>query len=141
MQIYSPHTKSRAVSLLSAFMSLPAFVGNRTLLEQVQGLERLREEYRRASGTEISHDLSLSVLVKSLPKAIQQQIRLQMSDSSTYDTVRAQVLAYETVTTSWTNSQIHNQPGIKREKGKERRTDRKDNPITMVRVRAKDHPK
>ena len=35
-----------------------------------------------------------------------------MSDSSTYDTVRAQVLAYETVTTSWTNSQIHNQLGI-----------------------------
>ena len=112
LQIYSPHTKSRAVSLLSAFMSLPAFVGSRTLLEQVQGLERLREEYRRASGTEISDDLSLSVLVKSLPKTIQQHIRLQMSDTSTYDTVRAQVLAYETVTTSWTNSQIHNQLGI-----------------------------
>ena len=112
LQIYSPHTKSRAVSLLSAFMSLPAFVGSRTLLEQVQGLERLREEYRRASGTEISDDLSLSVLVKSLPKAIQQHIRLQMSDTSTYDTVRAQVLAYETVTTTWTNSQIHNQLGI-----------------------------
>ena len=39
-------------------------------------------------------------------------IRLQMSDTSTYDTVRAQVLAYETVTTTWTNSQIHNQLGI-----------------------------
>ena len=72
------------------------FVGNCTLLEQVQGLE-LREEYRRASGTEISGDLSLSVLVKSLPKAIQQHIRLQMSDTSTYATVRAQVLAYETM--------------------------------------------
>ncbi len=71
-------------------------MGNCTLLEQVQGLE-LREEYRRASGTEISGDLSLSVLVKSLPKAIPQHIGLQMSDTSTYATVRAQVLAYETM--------------------------------------------
>ena len=112
MQLYSPHTKSRAVSLLSAFMSLPAFVSGRTFLEQIQGLERLREEYRKSSGQDVADDLALSVLVKCLPKTVQQHIRLSMSDASTYASVRAQVLSYEAISSTWTSNQIHNQLGI-----------------------------
>eukprot|EP00435_Cladocopium_sp_Y103_P069072 s73_g32.t1 len=81
LQLYSLHTKSRAVSLLSAFMSLPAFVSGRTFLEQIQGLERLREEYRKSSGQDVPDDLALSVLVKCLPKTVQQHVRLSMTDS------------------------------------------------------------
>ena len=112
LQLYSPHTKSRAVSLLSAFMSLPGFVSGKTFLEQIQGLERLKEEYRKSSGQEVPDDLALSVLVKCLPKTVQQHIRLSMSDTSTYSTVRAQVLSYEAVSSTWTSNLIHTQLGI-----------------------------
>ena len=112
MQLYSPHTKSRAVSLLSAFMSLPAFVSGRTFLEQIQGLERLREEYRKSSGQDVPDDLVLSVLVKCLPKTVQQHIRLSMNDASTYSSVLPQVLSYEAISSTWTSNQIHTQLGI-----------------------------
>ena len=112
MQLYSPHTKSRAVSLLSAFMSLPAFASGRTFLEQIQGLERLREEYRKSSGQDVPDDLVLSVLVKCLPKTVQQHIRLSMNDASTYSSVLPQVLSYEAISSTWTSTQIHTQLGI-----------------------------
>ena len=42
LQQFQPSSKSRALSLLSAYMQAPAFVKEKTLHEQVLGLERLR---------------------------------------------------------------------------------------------------
>ena len=84
VQLYKPETKSRSISLLSALMNLPPFVKDKTLLEQVLGIERLRDEYRRSSGGEVSDDLMLSVLVKALPRHIRQRIQLQLSESSRF---------------------------------------------------------
>ena len=50
---------------------------DRTLLDQMLGLERLRTEYVRASGTDIADDVMLSVLVRALPKALQQQFNFK----------------------------------------------------------------
>ena len=56
---------------------------DRTLLDQILGLERLRSEYVRASGTDLDDNIMLSVLVRALPKGIQQHIQLQMSENLT----------------------------------------------------------
>ena len=113
IQLYLPKTKSRSISLLSALMNIPNFTTkDRTLLDQIVGLERLRSEYVRASGTDLDDNIMLSVLVRALPKGIQQHIQLQMSENSTYSQIRDLVLSYETVTTTWSPGKIHNELGI-----------------------------
>ena len=112
-QLFQPRTKARAISTLSALMNIPTFVQkDRTLLDQILGLERLRTEYCRASGTDIADDIMLSVLVRALPKAIQQHVQLQMSETSTYAQIRSLVVAYEKTTTSWSPAKIHTELGI-----------------------------
>ena len=87
-------------------MGVPSFTTkDRTLLDQVLGLERMRAEY-------VPDDIMLSVLVRALPKAIQQHVQLQLSETSTYDQVRAMVVSYERTTTSWSPGKIHSELGI-----------------------------
>ena len=56
--------------------------------------------------------LMLSILVKSLPKALQTHIQLQMTEHSAYAQVRELVLSYESVTTTWSAGRIHGELGI-----------------------------
>ena len=101
---------SLAISTLSALMNIPGFTQkDRTLLHQILGLERLRTECVRASGSDIADDIVLSVLVRALPKVIQQHIQLQMNENSTYAEVRSLIFGYEKTTTSWSSTKIHSE--------------------------------
>ena len=112
VQLFSPKTKSRSISLLAALMNIPAFsLKDKTLMDQILGLGRLRTEYMRSSGTDIADDL-MSILVKSLPKALQTHKQLQMTEHSTYAQVRELVLSYESVTTTWSAGRIHSELSI-----------------------------
>ena len=53
-QLFEPRTQSRSTSLLQALMNFPNFDKTRTLLEQIQSLERIREEYQRSSGASLT---------------------------------------------------------------------------------------
>ena len=109
---YSPKTKGRAISVLSAFMNFPAFDKSKTFLENIQSLERVRTEYRKVAGIDIGDDLQLSVLIRCLPKYLQQHIQLQLTESSTYQNVRDAVLSYETVTQSWSEKKVLTELGV-----------------------------
>eukprot|EP00435_Cladocopium_sp_Y103_P048265 s88_g14.t1 len=54
----------------------------------------------------------LSVFAKCLPKAIQQHVQLQLTESSTYSQVRAMVIGYERTTMTWSPGKIHSELGI-----------------------------
>ena len=82
--LYTPKTRSRALGILSALMTHPAFTRGKTLLEQVQGLERIADEYRKSSGAEVADDILLTTLVKCLPKQLQQHVQLNMTETSTF---------------------------------------------------------
>ena len=82
---YAPKTKGRAFSILGAYMNYPSFDKSRSLLEHIQLLERVRTEYRKGSGVELADDIQLSVLVRCLPKHIQQHVQLQLKEDSTYN--------------------------------------------------------
>ena len=56
---FQPHTKSRAVSLLTALMNLPPFGKDRSLREQIQSLDLMRNEYRRAADVKFQMMLPL----------------------------------------------------------------------------------
>ena len=108
-----PKTKSRAISILSAFVNVPNFtLKDKTLLDQILGLERMRAEYVRARGVDVADDVMLSLLVRALPKALQQHAQLQMNRNSSCDQVRSMVVAYERTTTSWSAGKIHSELGI-----------------------------
>ena len=47
---YQPRTRARSISMQSALMNFPAFGKMQTIVEQIQGFERLRNEYRRSNG-------------------------------------------------------------------------------------------
>ena len=112
-QLFMPRTRSRAISILATLMGVPSFTTkDRTLLDQVLGLERMRAKYVRSSGTDIPDDIMLSVLVRALPKAIQQHVQLQLNETSNYDQVRGMVVSYERTTTSWSPGKIHSELGI-----------------------------
>ena len=90
---YQPRTRARSISFLSALMNFPAFKKNQTIIEQIQGFERLRNEYRRSSGVELADEISLFILVRCLPKALQQHVQLQLREDSNYSTVGSLVVA------------------------------------------------
>ena len=75
-------------------------------LSRYRFLERLGDEYQKASGVNISEDILQTVLVRSLPKAVQQHIQLGMSNTTTYQEIRDRVVAYEKVSSSWTKDRI-----------------------------------
>jgi hypothetical protein len=60
----------------------------------------MRAEYVRASGVDVADDVMLSLLVRALPKALQQHVQLQMNRNSSCDQVRSMVVAYKRTTTS-----------------------------------------
>ena len=109
---YAPKTKGRAFSILGAYMNYPSFDKSRSLLEHIQLLERVRTEYRKASGVELADDIQLSVLVRCLPKHIQQHVQLQLKEDSTYNDVRSAVLGYENVTQNWSEKKIFTELGV-----------------------------
>ena len=109
---YAPKTKGRAFSILGAYMNYPSFDKSRSLLEHIQLLERVRTEYRKASGVELADDIQLSVLVRCLPKHIQQHVQLQLKEDSSYNDVRNAVLGYENVTQNWSEKKIYTELGV-----------------------------
>ena len=110
--LYMPKTKGRALALLNALMGMPAFTKERTCLEQIQNMERLSEEYRKASGQEINDDILLSTLIRVLPRHIQQHIQLSMDEQSSFAQVKDRVLAYERVSSTWTKDRVLADAGI-----------------------------
>ena len=104
--LFTPKTKASSMALLSAIMSFPAFKSDRTLLEQVQTLERLGDEYQKTSGNNIADDILLTTLIRALPRAVQQHIQLGMTNSTTYQEVKDKVVAYERVSSTWTREKI-----------------------------------
>ena len=93
-------------------MSLPTFTKDRSLREQIQGLERVAEEYRKVTNNLPGEHVMLETLVRCLPHALRQHVQLQMSEASTYQSIRDYVLGYEVTTTSWTLAKMHQALGV-----------------------------
>ena len=109
--LYTPKTKSRALGILSALMTHPAFSRDKTLLEQVQGLERIADEYRKSSGADVADDILLTTLVKCLPKQLQQHVQLNMTETSTFAEIKERVIAFERLSTTWSKEKVYSELG------------------------------
>ena len=108
----APRTPARSIALLQAFLNHPTFVKDKTVAEQVLGLERLAEEYQTVAGEEIS-DIKLSVLLKLVTPALRQHLQLSLDESASYATTREKVINYERTTTSWNSASVYREMDIK----------------------------
>ena len=104
---YQPRTRARSIPL-----NFPIFNKSQTILEQIQGFERLKAECTKSSGVDLADDVSLSILARCLPKHLQQHIQLQLTETSTYASIRSLVIAYEQTTSSWTDKRIYSEVGV-----------------------------
>ena len=111
-KLYTPNTRPRSMAILTAIMNLPAFGKERTLYDHVQGLDRLISEYQKSCGQAVPEEVCLSVLVRCLPGHIRQHIQLSLDQTSKYSDIRNKVLGFESVTTNWSSTRIHNEFGI-----------------------------
>ena len=93
------------MAILSALMGYPNFVKDKTLLKQIQNLERIGDEYRKASSHDVSDDILLTTLVRVLPRHVQQHVQLAMDDNSTFQQVKDRVVAYERVS-PWNRDRV-----------------------------------
>ena len=71
----APRTRAMSIALLQAFLSHPPFNSEKTVTEQVLGLERLAEEYHSVAGEEISDNTKLSVLLQVVTPALRQHLQ------------------------------------------------------------------
>eukprot|EP00435_Cladocopium_sp_Y103_P018349 s2423_g4.t1 len=110
--IFTPKTKRKALGILSALMGHPAFTKEKTLLEQIHGLQRLADAYQKASGTMVSDDLLLTTLVKCLPKQIQQHVQLGMTEDTTFEDVKEKVVAFERLSSTWAKERVYSELGM-----------------------------
>ena len=111
-KLYTPNARPRSMAILTAIMNLPAFGKERTLYDHVQGLDRLIAEYQKSCGQAVPEEVCLSVLVRCLPGHIRQHIQLSLDQTSKYSDIRNKVLGFESVTTNWSSTRIHNEFGI-----------------------------
>ena len=109
--LYSPRTKTRSLGILNALMAHPSFVRERTILEHIQGLERLADEYRRASGSDVNDDILLTTLVKCLPAQLRQHVQLTMDEASTFQLVKDKCIAYERLSMTWSKDKVYAELG------------------------------
>ena len=112
VQTFTPSSRTRSLSLLQALMQFPQFTKDRTFSEQILSLERLRSEYQRCAGQDISDDLALSILVKCLPTAMRQHVQLQINEKHTYSDIKAFVQTYEMTTSTWSTARVHSELGV-----------------------------
>ena len=108
-QTLQPQTRSRAMAIIAAIMATPAFNKQSTTREQVHAFERACSEYWKASGKEVSEDVKFSILLRSLPKYLRDHINLSLSEDTSYDQVREQILQFENVTQSWNPTRVQQQ--------------------------------
>ncbi|CAE7270690.1 unnamed protein product [Symbiodinium sp. CCMP2592] len=112
VNIYAPRSKVRGLALLNAIMSFPPFVKSKTTREQVDGLDRLAQEYERVSGTAVNADILLGTLLRVLPAHLRNHIQLQMKSDTSYEQVKQFILTYEVTTSNWSASKVQQSLGI-----------------------------
>ena len=109
----APRTRARSIALLQAFLNHPPFVKEKTVVEQVLGLERLAEEYHTVAKEEVSDNTKLSVLLKVVTPALRQHLQLSMDEAATFAPTREKVINYERTTTSWNSAAVYREMDIK----------------------------
>ena len=100
-----PQNKNRSMSLLSTIMSWPQFNNKSSLLSQIMRLDGAFMEYERL-GSKLNDELKAAILLRCVTGQLKTWLQLQVSETTTYNSVREHVLSYERSTSKWTEQMV-----------------------------------
>ena len=105
MKDMRPPTRQRALALVQALNKVK-FEANKSISEQLPQFELMVREYERTSNSTYPDDLKVAAVLAALPASLKTNLQMIITDSTTYDEVKARIELYEQVTTQWSSDSL-----------------------------------
>ena len=126
----APRTRPRTLALAQALTRFPAY--KTSILEYILTYERLVRGYESVSKSPYADDLKIGTLLSGLPSEMRRCLQMQVTDSTTYESLRERVLQYERSSSSWNADHVLQALGVDRPPGSDDPT-----PMDVDRVETK----
>ena len=107
-----PRSRPRALALAQALTRFPHLKDGHSLLDYILSYERLVNDYEEVSPQPYPEDWKISTLLAGLPSDMRRYLQMQVSDSTTYQSLRDKVLQFERSSSTWTSEQMLKTLGI-----------------------------
>ena len=98
-----PSSRNRSLGLLNLLMQWPSFDMRGSLLPQILKLEDSFREYERIGGR-LSAELKFATLLRCVSGQLRTYLNVSLTDSTSYDELREQIVRYDQSTIRWSNS-------------------------------------
>ena len=100
-----PSTRQRGLALLTQ-LSRVSFSEQKSISEQLPSYESLVTEYERVSQSKYPEDAKIAAILLGLPSTLRTHLQMQITETTTYESLKDKIMHYESVTTKWdsTNS-------------------------------------
>ena len=113
-----PTSRSRSLAMAQALVSFPAMSKGASLYDYVLTYEKLVTEYEKLSGSIYDQNLKIGTLMKGIPNDLRRALMLELDDKTTYDQMRARLLAYERSSQTWSAENILSGLSVQGDSGK-----------------------
>ena len=102
----APKTRPRTLALAQALTRFPPYQEGGSLLEYILSYERLVREYEAISPHAYADDLKIGTLLSGLPGEMRRYLQMQVTETTTYETLRERVLQYERSSSTWNSDHV-----------------------------------
>lgn len=96
-----PVDRNRGLVLLEMLTNTDNWPKGGVFLDQIREFERRRELYEQASGKKFDDDLAMATLLRHAPSEIQSQLRLDLNQATSYNSLRDRAVGYELTRRPW----------------------------------------
>ena len=113
----APRTRPRTLALAQTLTRFPAYKEGTSILEYILTYERLVRDSESVSTSPCADDLKIGTLLSGLPSEMRRYLQMQVTDSTTYESLRERVLQYERSSSSWNADHVLKALGVDRPPG------------------------
>ena len=91
-------------------LSKVEFSSSKTISDQIPACESFVRKYERVSGSKFSEDSMIASILLALPMALRTQLQMQITETTTYEQLKSNILHYESITTRWDATNVLQMP-------------------------------
>ena len=106
MQLFQPTSRTRSLGILTALTQVHSFKSSEPLLAQLLELERMCDEYEKASSKSLDDDFKTSILLKCITGPMKSHLATILTEHATYAEIREAALRYERMQQKWTPASL-----------------------------------
>ncbi|CAE7512900.1 unnamed protein product [Symbiodinium natans] len=99
-----PSNRTRALALLQAINSWPTFENKHGIAQQLLKLEAAMNEYETLQRGGLTEDTKIAAVLRWVTGQLRQHVNVLVTDTTTYDEVRALVLRWDAAQQRWSHS-------------------------------------